>query len=126
MRFFMNKLLNLLLVSLLAVSFNTHAAQGNDFPTPEIVRYALDCMASSGGMSDEAFYYCTCRLDALATQISFSDYDEGITFERNRDMVGERGGFFRDSERGKLMYEKLQEARKHAESQCILVKKVTR
>jgi hypothetical protein len=122
----MNKFLNLLLMPLVAVSFNAGAAQGNDFPTHEIVRYALDCMADKGGLSDETFYYCTCRFDAMASQISFSDYDEGVTFERNKNMAGKRGGFFRDSERGKQMFDKLQEARKHAESQCILVKKVTR
>lgn len=122
----MKRLFNLLLLPFLALSLNANAAQGNDFTTEEIVRYALDCMADKGGLSDETFYYCTCRLDALASQISFSDYEEGVTFERNRAMTGEKGGFFRDSERGEGMYEKLQEARKHAESQCILVKKVTR
>jgi hypothetical protein len=122
----MNKLFNLLLVPFLAISLNANAAGGNDFSTEEIVRYTLDCMADNGGMGDEAFYYCTCRLDHLAAQISFSDYEEGVTFERNRAMTGEKGGFFRDSERGEGMYEKLVKAREKAASQCILVKKVTR
>lgn len=122
----MKKIFNLLLMPFLAISLNVNAAQGNDFTTAEIVRYALDCMADKGGLNDENFYYCTCRLDALASQMSFSDYEEGVTFERNKAMAGEKGNFFRDSERGEGMYEKLLEARKHAESQCILVKKVTR
>lgn len=122
----MKKLLNLLLVPFLAISLNANAGQGNDYPTDEIVRYVLDCMADNGGLSDEAFYYCTCRFDALAGQISFLDYKDGLTFERNKDMTGEKGGFFRDSERGEEKYEKVKEAREYAASQCILVKKVTR
>ncbi len=122
----MKKLFNLLTVPLLVLSLNTHAAQDHDFPTDEIVRYVLDCMADNGGMSDEAFYYCTCRFDALASNISFLDYKDGLTYERNRSMTGEKGGFFRDSERGEEKFELVQEAREKAGSQCILVKKVVR
>ncbi len=119
----MNRLSKILLLPFMLISLNVNAT---DFSTEETVRFALDCMADNGGLSDESFYYCTCRLDHIATHISFSDYEEGVTFERNKAMPGEKGQFFRDSERGKLMNDKLKEARKAADSECILVKKVTR
>jgi hypothetical protein len=119
----MNRLSKMLLLPFMVISLNVNAT---DFSTEETVRFALSCMADNGGLSDENLYYCTCRLDHMATHISFSDYEEGVTFERNKAMAGEKGGFFRDNERGRGMYEKLKEARKAADSECILVKKVTR
>jgi hypothetical protein len=102
------------------------AVSAHDFSTQETVRFVLDCMTENGGMSDESFYYCTCRHDAIATNISFSDYEEGVTYERNKGMPGEKGAVFRDIERGKEMYKKLLDVRKTADSQCTIVKKVTR
>ena len=107
----------------MVMSLNVNAT---DFTTEETVRYALDCMSENGGLSDESMYYCTCRLDHIAAHISFSDYEEGVTYERNKAMPGEKGGAVRDNERAKQKYEKLKEARKSADSECILVKKVTR
>ena len=119
----MNRLSKMLLLPCMAISLNVNAT---DFSTEETVRFALDCMADNGGLSEESLYYCVCRLDHMAEHISFSDYEEGVTYERNKAMPGEKGAFFRDSERGRLMFEKLKEARKVADSECILVKKVPR
>ena len=102
------------------------ASSAHDFSTQETVRFVMDCMAENGGLSDENFYYCTCRHDAIAENISFSDYEEGITFERNKDMPGDKGAVLRSMERGQEMYTKLQDTRKAADSKCILPKKVSR
>ena len=119
----MNKFSKLLFLPFMVIPLNINAS---DFTTEATVRFALDCMADNGGLNDESFYYCTCRLDHIASHISFSEYEEGVTFERTRAMPGEKGGSVRDNERAKQMYEKLKEARKSADSECILVKKVTR
>lgn len=119
----MNRLSKMLLLPFMVISLNVNAT---DFSSEETVRFALDCMAENGGLSDENLYYCTCRLDHIASRISFSDYEEGVTFERNKAMPGEKGGSVRDNERAKLMYEKLIEARKATDSECVIVKKVTR
>ena len=92
--------------------------------TLETVRYVLDCMADLGGLNDENLYTCACRHDAIFSRMSFADYEEGRTYERNRAMPGEKGGFFRDNERGEQFYEKLKAVREVADSQCIAVKTV--
>ena len=94
--------------------------------TLETVRYVLGCMADLGGLSDENLYTCACRHDAIFSRMSFADYEEGVTYERNRAMPGEKGGFFRDNERGEQHFEKLKEVREMADSQCIAVKTVKR
>ena len=98
----------------------------HDFPTDETVRYVLGCMADNGGLSDENLYSCSCRLNTVGEAMTYAEYEEGITFERNKDMPGEKGGFFRSSELGEKMYHKLTDARKNAEANCPIVKHVVR
>lgn len=81
-------------------------------------------MSELGGVRDENMYTCICRHDALAQAMSYSDYEEAITFERNRAMPGKKGGFFRDNERGKMMYAKLLEAREASAGRCIQTKHI--
>ena len=100
------------------------SAQAEEYPTQATVRYALNCMAELGGQSDVNLYTCSCRYDGIRNTMSFSDYEEGVTFERNKKMPGEKGAFFRDNERGEGFYEKLLEVRKAANDVCIVVKHV--
>ena len=103
-----------------------HVQATGDFSTEVTVRYVLECMYENGGITDESFYYCTCKHDALSENISFSDYEEGVTYERNKPMPGEKGAVFRGIKRGQEMYDKLLKAREHANSQCTMVRKVVR
>jgi hypothetical protein len=96
----------------------------NEYPTNETVHYALNCMNELGGQTDENLYTCTCRYDAIRETMTFSDYEEGRTFERNKKMPGEKGSFFRDNERGERLYEELVKAREAANANCIVVKQV--
>lgn len=109
-----------------ALLLPVHAGAAGDFTTEATVRYVLECMDENGGITDENFYYCTCRHDALAQHIRFSDYEEGVTYERNMLMPGEKGAVLRNISRGQEMYDKLLKAREATGSQCTLVKKVTR
>ena len=98
----------------------------NEFPTEVTVRYVLDCMSALGGLNDQNLYTCTCRYDVISTAMTFENYEDGVTYERNRAMPGEKGGFFRDNERGEEFYNVLLEVREKADSNCLIVKQVKR
>jgi hypothetical protein len=95
-----------------------------EYPTNETVHYALRCMNELGGQSDENLYTCTCRYDAIRAAMTYSDYEEGYTYERNKKMPGEKGSSFRDNQRAEAFYEQLLKVRKEAEENCIVVKHV--
>lgn len=103
----------------------TTAAQANEYSSEETVRFALNCMAELGGQTDENLYACLCRYDNIRAAMTFSDYEEGVTYERNKAMPGEKGGFFRDNTRGENFYKQLKKVRKSAYSQCPVAKRVT-
>ena len=98
----------------------------NEYPTYETVHFVLQCMDELGGQTEENAYTCSCRYDAIRAAMTFSDYEEGRTFERNRKMPGEKGAAFRDNKRGEKFYEELIKARETADASCITVKKVQR
>jgi hypothetical protein len=102
----------------------TFSVFANEYPTYETVHYVLDCMDKLGGQTEENSYTCSCRYDAIRATMTFSNYEEGRTFERNKKMPGEKGAAFRDNQRGEKFYKELIEARKVAEASCITVKQV--
>lgn len=102
----------------------TSSVVANEYPTYETVHFALSCMDKLGGQTDENLYTCACRYDAIRERMTFSDYEEGYTFERNKKMPGEKGAAFRDNQRGKKFYEVLLKAREEADANCITVKHV--
>ncbi len=104
--------------------FGAMPVMANEYSTEETVRYALNCMAEMGGQTDENLYTCTCRYDNIRANMTFSDYEEGYTFERNMKMPGEKGSSFRDNKRGERLYKELLKARESADSNCIVVKQV--
>ena len=111
-------------LTVLLLIFGTMPAVANEYPTKHTVRFMLNCMQNLGGQNDENLYTCACRYDSIRSQMTYSDYEEGITFERNKSMPGEKGAFFRDNKRGEGFYEKLLEVRKVANNSCIQVKHV--
>ena len=113
-----------LFISIALFLFGTCSVLADEYPTQDTVRYSLNCMAKLGGQTDENLYTCACRYDAIRATMSFSDYEEGVTFERNKRMPGEKGSSFRDNKRAEAFYEKLLETREVANSSCIVVKHV--
>jgi len=113
-----------LFISIILFLSATSYVLANEYPTQETVRHTLNCMSDLGGQTDENLYTCACRYDALRTAMTFSDYEEGVTFERNRKMPGEKGSSFRDNQRAKQFYEELLKVREVANSSCIEVKHV--
>lgn len=98
----------------------------DDYPTFEIVKQVVGCMAEIGGQSEETLYTCACRHDVMATRMTFREYEQADLFGRYREMPGKRGALFRDSKNGDALIEKLEAARKEAQAQCPLVKHIGR
>ncbi len=99
-------------------------AKAAEYPTEETVRFVLNCMSNLGAQNDENLYTCICRYDTIRAALSYSDYEEGVTYERNKAMPGEKGSFFRDNKRGEGFYETLLEIREKANASCPIVKRV--
>jgi hypothetical protein len=113
-----------LIISIPLLFLATMPVMAEEYPTEETVRYALNCMAELGGQTDENLYTCNCRYDAIRSNMTYSDYEEGYTFERNMKMPGEKGSSFRDNKRGEGLYKELLKVREKAEDGCLVVKHV--
>ena len=98
-------------------------ASANNYPTSDRVRYVLGCFQELGRSTMDDLQTCSCRIDSIASNISFEQYGYAETYERNKRMTGEKGGVFRDNDAGKAFLEKLNVARAQASNQC---KKVVR
>lgn len=111
-------------ISLAIFLFGAMPSMAYEYPTEATIRYALSCMTALGGQTDQNLYTCSCRYDSIREVISFDDYSDGKTYERNVAMPGEKGGFFRDNERGEELYNDLVKVREQADEQCIVAKQV--
>ena len=111
-------------ISLAIFLFGAMPSMAYEYPTEATIRYALSCMTALGGQTDQNLYTCSCRYDSIREVISFDDYSDGKTYERNVAMPGEKGGFFRDNERGEELYNDLVKVREQADEQCIVVTQV--
>ena len=114
-----------LIIALFMVLGLTNVAQAkNTYPTDEVVRYVIGCMAELGGQREENLYTCVCRIDYISERMTYEEYDGGNIMERYKKMPGKKGGFFRDNELGEEMYEKLVKTREGAFAQCPAVKRI--
>jgi hypothetical protein len=112
---------------LIALFFVSSYASAHEYPTTDIVRSIVNCMADNGGQYEENLYACTCRFDALSSAITFDEYEMVAVYGRNKDMPGEKGGAFRDRGRStKDLRAKYDEVEKNAVSACPIAKRVIR
>ena len=114
----------LFLTLLLTLPLASSAQAANVFPTDEVVRYAIGCMAELGSQTEENMYTCVCRVDTIREHLTYEEFDGGNIMERYKKMPGKKGGFFRDNKEGEKMYEKLIKTRELAQSQCPKVIKI--
>ena len=96
------------------------SAYANDYPTLERVDHVLTCMRLAGGQTIDNLYACSCEIDEIARTLEFEDFTEARTYEMYKRMPGEKGGVFRDSERGDAMVGKLASARAEAKKRCFI------
>lgn len=96
----------------------------NDYPTLERVDSVLTCMRLHGGQNLDNLNACSCEIDVIAQQLSFEDFNEARTYEIYKQMPGEKGGLFRDTDRAKQVVGKLDAARADAKKRCFIGRKV--
>jgi hypothetical protein len=90
----------------------------NDFPTRDRVEYVLHCLQEMGRNSMDDLQTCSCRLDSVASGMSFESYGWAVTYDRNKRMTGEKGSVFRDNKAGKRLSKHLVAANETAKGQC--------
>ena len=108
------------LIPAIVLATASFSASGNDYPTLERVDSVLTCMAQHGGQTVENLYACSCKIDVIASKVSFDDWNEAKTFKTYKRMPGEKGGIFRDSDRGDEVVPVLEEADKEGEKRCFV------
>lgn len=111
------KLLKPFQIALLLVPVTVLA---NDFPTLDRVDTVLTCMKREGGQTVDNLYACSCELDVIAQHMKFEDYNEARTYEQYKRMPGEKGGIFRDNQRGEEIVGELNKARADARKRCFI------
>jgi hypothetical protein len=92
----------------------------NDYPTRDRVEYVLNCVAKHGGLSYINQYACGCKIDKIAEQLSFQEFDEARTFTMLYSTAGEKGAVFRDPKQSKILRDRLKEAEAAAEKACFV------
>ena len=99
---------------------NQSTVRVNDFPTRDRVDYVLECVAKHGGLSYINQYACGCKIDKIAEQLSFEEFDAARTFAQMQKTPGEQGAAFRDPQQSKDLRSKLKEADAAAEKACFV------
>ena len=96
------------------------AANANNYPTMDRVDHVMTCMKENGGQTIDNLQRCSCQIDVIMQTVSYDEFNEGRTYEIYKQMPGEKGGLFRDSERGKELVKKLADARADARKRCFV------
>ena len=96
------------------------AALANDFPTQARVEFVLGCMSEQGGQSYDTLYKCVCLIDAIAAEMSHSEFAEAQVFSQLRSTAGERGGVFRDPDQARSLVAKLEAALERGKARCFI------
>lgn len=106
-----------------SVDANANQSQSvriNDFPTRDRVDYVLECVAKHGGLTYISQYACGCKIDKIAEQMSFEDYEAARTFGQMQKTPGENGAPFRDPKQSKDLRGQLKEVEAAAEKACFV------
>ncbi len=102
-----------------AIALWATAATANDFPTLERVRFVQECMALENSAKYETLYACSCTLDKMAQEMDYDEFVEADSYMRMRNMRGERGGLFRDSDdRARTVRKRFHDVKTRAEASC--------
>lgn len=96
------------------------APRVNDFPTRDRVDYVLECVAKHGGLNYINQYACGCKVDKIAEQMSFAEYEGARTFSQMQKTPGENGAPFRDPKQSKDLRSQLTQAEEQAEKACFV------
>ena len=92
-----------------------------DYPTRDRVVYVMNCLQEIGRNSMDDLQTCSCRIDSVASAMSFESYGWAVTYDRNKRMTGEKGSVFRDNKAGKRLSKQLAAANEAANGLCVQV-----
>ena len=104
------------LLALLATSFG----YANDFPTRARVEFVLSCMRETKAPPQELMYKCSCAIDAIADQVTYSAWVELSTVANGITIAGERGGVMRDLKDGRKLVASFRELQDNAKKACFI------
>lgn len=120
----MNKILIASTALLLAACAMPVEQVHNDYPTRDRVEYIFNCIAQHGGLAGTKAYInqyaCGCKIDKIASKLTFAQFESATTFGYLKKTPGEKGAVFRDPKHAKDLRTQLQEADKWAEGQCFV------
>jgi hypothetical protein len=92
----------------------------SEYPTRDRVKYVLDCIAKHDGLTYITQYACGCKIDKIAGELTFADFEAASTFGYLRKTPGENGSAFRDPQQSKTLRKRLQSAEDMAEKSCFI------
>ena len=104
------------LLALLAASLG----YANDFPTRARVEFVLTCMRESKAPPQESMYKCSCAIDAIADQVTYSTWVDLSTVANGITIAGERGGVMRDIKDGRKLVASFRELQDNAKKACFI------
>ena len=93
----------------------------NNYPTRDRVEYVLNCVAQHGGLTYITQYACGCKIDKIAEQMTFSEFEAAKTFTYlSKGQTGDAGAVFRDPAQSKDLRKRIKEAETSAEKSCFV------
>ena len=101
-------------------AFAAPARAANDYPTLDRVVYVEACMAQHPGPRYEMLSKCSCALDKLASEVSFSDFETMATATNANSIGGERGSELRDSEAMQNEIKRFRTLQSKAKQSCFI------
>ena len=104
------------LLAFLVASFG----YANDFPTRARVEFVLNCMRETKAPPQESRYKCSCAIDAIADQVTYSAWVELSTVANGITIAGERGGVMRDLKDGRKLVASFRELQDNAKKACFI------
>jgi len=93
----------------------------NNYPTRDRVEYVLNCVAQHGGLTYITQYACGCKIDKIAEQMTFTEFEAAKTFTYlSKGQTGDAGAVFRDPAQSKDLRKRIKEAEASAEKSCFV------
>jgi hypothetical protein len=93
----------------------------NNYPTRDRVEYVLNCVAQHGGLTYITQYACGCKIDKIAEQMTFAEFEAAKTFTYlSKGQTGDAGAVFRDPAQSKDLRKRIKEAEASAEKSCFV------
>ncbi|NQV20423.1 MAG: hypothetical protein HQ511_03300 [Rhodospirillales bacterium] len=92
-------------------------AMANDYPTEARAEYVVACL-SHNAENGAALRQCACTIDKIASRLTYDEYVAAETVLRMRQLNGEKGSLFRESDSFGKTIATLKNAEAEAKNVC--------